>query len=493
LSSTTEARRGERGQILVLFAGGLVAIFAIAALVFDIGQNLLDRRAEQNASDAAALAGARYIDTETYSFHNGCSAPHGGLLAVTAACEVAAEHGYVDGVAGRTVRVDMPPIAPSTFAGFPKHIEVTINTTRPSFFAGILGQNQQRTGAMGVATNDSDIALPYSLLALNPHDCGANKITGSPGTIVETNGTIHIDSDCATNPGALQLSGNGVIDAPQCDVVGLITEQGGATNDCTTAPAGVLVYGDPLRRLPEPAQPGAPAAVQPVDVIDPGPIPDSCPGGASPATDAAPATCAFSAGAVAGKTYRLFPGNYPGGISTSKAILYLSPGIYFIGGSGIQIQSDGAVVAKDLGDDTGLDPSGGVLLFNTHAPDPSGGCSAAGCYGPITINGGGGTPTLALLPIQTGDYKGMVIFVDREDAAASGGNDLVLNGEDAALSVTGTIYAPSASFQFNGSETDVLSAQVICYDFVVNGSGSAFIIDYDEDVLFHVKGTGLVE
>ena len=492
MSSTTDRRRDERGQVLVIFAGGLVAICAIAALVFDVGQNLLDRRAEQNASDAAALAGARYLDTESYTFHAGCSSPHIGLQAVTAACEVAAAHGYVDGVGGRTVRVDMPPVAPSTFAGFPKHIEVQIRTVRPSFFAGILGQAQQQTGAMGVATNNSDIALPYSLLALNPHDCGANKITGSPGTIVETNGTIHIDSDCATNPGALQLSGNGVIEAPQCDVVGLITEQGGASNDCTTAPAGVLVYGDPLRRLPEPAQPAAPAAVQPLDLV-PGPIPDGCPGSAVPATDAAPATCAFSSGAVAGKTYRLFPGNYPGGISTSKAILYLSPGLYFIGGSGIQIQSDGAIVSKDLGDDTGMDPSGGVLIFNTHTTAPSGGCAAAGCYGDITINGGGGsTPTLALLPIETGDYKGMVIFVDREDAAG-GGLDLDLNGADAALSVTGTIYAPSASFRFNGSETDVLSAQVICYDFVVNGSGSAFTIDYDEGVLFHVKGVGLVE
>jgi hypothetical protein len=34
---------------------------------------------------------------------------------------------------------------------------------------------------------------------------------------------------------------------------------------------------------------------------------------------------------------------------------------------------------------------------------------------------------------------------------------------------------------------------VICYDFVVNGSGAAFSIDYDPDNLFHVKGVGLVE
>ena len=47
--STTDRRPAERGQILVIFAGGFLLICLIAALVFDVGQNLLDRRAEQNA------------------------------------------------------------------------------------------------------------------------------------------------------------------------------------------------------------------------------------------------------------------------------------------------------------------------------------------------------------------------------------------------------------------------------------------------------------
>ncbi len=492
MSSTTDRRRSERGQILVVFAGGLVAICIVAALVFDVGQNLLDRRSEQDASDAAALAAARYVSGASYTFHGGCALPHVGLQAIEAACDVAAEHGYVDGVDSRTVRVDLPPVAPSTKAGLPEHVEVTIGLTRPSFFTGLVGQYQQQTGAMGVAKNGGDISLPYSLLALNPHDCGANKITGSPGTIVSTNGTIHIDSDCVTNPGAIQLSGNGVLQSPQCDVVGLIVESGGATNDCTTAPAGVLVYGDPLRDLDPPPQPGAPLAVLPLDAI-PGPIPAGCPGSSRPATDAAPATCAFSSGQVAGKTYRIFPGNYPGGISTSKATLLMDPGVYWIGGSGIHVQSTGALISKAPGDNTGPTPSGGVLIYNTVDPVPAAGCAGAGCYGTISINGGGGsTPTLALLPIESGRYTGMVMFVDR-DAAGGGGFDIDLNGADAALNVTGTIYAPTASMRFNGSDTDVLSAQVICYDFVVNGSGAAFTINYDADSLFHLRGVGLVE
>jgi hypothetical protein len=483
-----------------LFAGGFVLVCLIAALVFDVGQNLLDRRTEQNSADAAALAGARYVPGATYVYHGTCSAVPADVMAdpstmpaVKAACLIAAANGFVDGTQGDTVRIDMPPVAPSVFAGFPRHIEVSIGSSRPSFFAGVIGAFSQQTAAMAVATNDSDIPLPYSLLALDPTGCGVNKINGSPGTAVTTNGTVHIDSNC--DPDALLLSGNGVLNAPQCDVVGDIQTSGGATNGCTTAPDGVLVSGDPLRNLPPPPQPGAPAAVQP---LDGGPIPTGCPGN-SPATDASPQTCAFSSGPVTGHSYRLFPGNYPGGISTSKATLYLEPGIYWIGGSGMHIQSNGAIVSKAAGDNTGLAPSGGVLIYNTADPDPTiaaacaSGVSGPGCYGSIQINGGGGgTPTLALLPIESGQYKNMVIFVDRS-ASFGGGFDIDLNGEDANLSVSGTIYAPNATVKFNGSDTDVLSAQVICYSFQVNGSGSAFTIDYDPDKLFHVKGVGLVE
>ena len=154
-------------------------------------------------------------------------------------------------------------------------------------------------------------------------------------------------------------------------------------------------------------------------------------------------TCAFSSGAHAGKSYRLFPGNYPGGISTSKAILYLSPGIYWLGGGGLHIQSDGMVISKALGDNTGQAPSGGVLIYNSVDPLPVSGCTGAGCYGPIKINGGGGgTPTLALLPMQSGEYKDMVIFVDRVAAVATG-FDIDLNGADANIAVTGRSTRPA--------------------------------------------------
>jgi hypothetical protein len=85
----------------------------------------------------------------------------------------------------------------------------------------------------------------------------------------------------------------------------------------------------------------------------------------------------------------------------------------------------------------------------------------------------------------------MVIFVDR--AAGLKSNDIDLNGGGSNLDVSGTIYAPTGEVKLNGSESDAASAQVICWNFIVNGSGAAFTIDYDPDDLLHVTGVGLVE
>jgi hypothetical protein len=55
--------RRARGQILALFALGSTVVILATALVIDGGNALVERRASQNASDFAALAGARIVAT----------------------------------------------------------------------------------------------------------------------------------------------------------------------------------------------------------------------------------------------------------------------------------------------------------------------------------------------------------------------------------------------------------------------------------------------
>src|SRR3954451_23408663 len=54
-------RAGARGQVVTLFALAGVAIILSVGLVVDGGVALAQRRASQNASDFAALAGARIV------------------------------------------------------------------------------------------------------------------------------------------------------------------------------------------------------------------------------------------------------------------------------------------------------------------------------------------------------------------------------------------------------------------------------------------------
>jgi hypothetical protein len=277
--------------------------------------------------------------------------------------------------------------------------------------------------------------------------------------------------------------------------VGGISTSGGAQDNCSSAPTGVQVSGDPLRDLPPPPQPGAPATVQSIPTGSTPPA--GCPGN-SPATDAAPGNgCVFN---TANAVWRIFPGNYPGGITVQKGTVYMSPGIYWIGGGGVQVRGQGStpnsavLISKATGDDAGLTPSGGVLIYNTQDPDPS--ITAAcvttpggpGCYGSIVLNGG--ASTLGLSPYQLAPYQNMVIFMDR---AAPLSAVIRLNGGYSNLSIGGTIYAAHTIVTMNGGASDTISAQLIVWNFQLNGNGSSLTVIYNPANLFKLSGTGLVQ
>jgi Flp pilus assembly protein TadG len=54
-------RDGQRGQILVIVAGGLIGLLAFGALALEGGTLVLNRRDAQNAADLASLAGTRVV------------------------------------------------------------------------------------------------------------------------------------------------------------------------------------------------------------------------------------------------------------------------------------------------------------------------------------------------------------------------------------------------------------------------------------------------
>jgi hypothetical protein len=488
LSSITRRASREGGQVLVLFAGGLIGLIAIAALVFDTGQSLLDRRAEQNVADAAALAGARYLPGACTTAPSVATCSQ----AIAAATAVAQVNGYVDGTAGHTVVVKSPPGPEAEFAGVPGHIEVQISGSRPSFFSGVLGLTAWKTSAIGVARNANDVTLPYSLLALDPSSCDVNKIAGNGGT-VSLGGTLHVDSNCS--PGALLISGSGGLAAPECDFVGSKDVNGGAVDGCVAETSGAQVSGDPLKGLPAPTKPAL--ASIPTRISGTKTAPAPCPNSGKPgaATETAPALCNFTS-SYAGEVWRVYPGYYPGGLRFTGGTVYMDPGVYWIGGGGFQVRG-GVVKSTAIGDNTGT-LGGGVLIYNSQDQDATlmAACASnpaanAGCYDSIQLNGSGAG--LSLMPIQSGPYKNMVIFVDRTLTEYPGAADINLDGSSSTINISGTIYAPKGYVVINGGSSFALSTQIICWDFKINGNGGTLSIPYNTDGLFKLSGVGLVQ
>lgn len=172
MSSITDRRRGERGQTLAIVAFGLIGILAVAALVFDVGQNLFDRRKQQDVADSAALAAARWLTTAACK---AAPSPANCPEAVDAASELIARHGY-DPATQATINI--PPDAASVFHGFPGYVQVTVDANRPSFFAGLLGLTSFRIAAMGRAQHPTATPCPTPSW---PSARTATRTAGSPG------------------------------------------------------------------------------------------------------------------------------------------------------------------------------------------------------------------------------------------------------------------------------------------------------------------------
>lgn len=171
----------ERGQILVLFTLGLVAMIAMTGLVLDGGGAFAQRRDEQNGADLAALAGANAY----------MNAP-GSVAVKTAAAQAAAvqaasRNGYVHGTGGMSVGVNV------TLLSSGASVKVDITQPHPNAFSRVMGMNSwdvsvTATAIAGVV--DTAIgAAPWtmSINAFNPD--GTPKYTASnPQDFGETNG-----------------------------------------------------------------------------------------------------------------------------------------------------------------------------------------------------------------------------------------------------------------------------------------------------------------
>lgn len=171
----------ERGQILPLVALSLVVLIGCAAFAADLGYLRFQQRAQQIATDGAAIAGANEL---TY-----------GSARVTSGAKMdATSNGYTDGSNNVTVTVNHPP-ASGAYSGVNTAVEVIITKTNlPVFLSGVLGfaSPQISTRAVG-ASNPNELGCVYALknagITLNG---GGGGGINAPACGIEANGDLKV-------------------------------------------------------------------------------------------------------------------------------------------------------------------------------------------------------------------------------------------------------------------------------------------------------------
>ena len=135
-------RKNEAGQALVFAAVGLAVLMGFAGLGIDMGMLRYQKRLQQTAADAGALAGA----------NNLAFPASGGVTA--GAKNASAGNGFTDGTNNVTVTVNNPP-ASGPHTGNANYVEVLVTAVQPTYFMKVLGINSQTVTARAVATNVS--------------------------------------------------------------------------------------------------------------------------------------------------------------------------------------------------------------------------------------------------------------------------------------------------------------------------------------------------
>jgi len=463
----------------VLFAGGLVALLVIAALAFDVGMMLVERRDEQNAADAAALAGARFVLTSHAD-------------AEAAARQLALDNGFDDADPDEVVNIYIPAIH-GRYAGLPGFIEVQIEATRPSIFGGIIGKAAWPVGAFAVATNQQNLTFSFSMLALAPTECPAIQVSG--GGIVEAFANIQSNSsgaDCTGDPISFSRTGGSTItviaDDATCRAVGEIQDAGASGSmTCTKAPNSFALP-DPLRKLTAPDKPSEVAPSPEYVGAAPEPdIPKNCPGGAQAPTELIPKLCKLApTGGYADTKWILYPGLYPGGIEVNNGTTaYLMPGIYWIGGGGFRTTTGGSVMSIAAeADAASATWGGGVMIYNSKLPTAA--------AGDISLGGSSATLKLkaldeAITPLAA-DYNGIVIFQDRTVTQT-----VKLNAAASTATVEGVIYVPAGEMMLNGNGGTLIVDQIIAYKYLIDGGGGTIKLMANTGLDAVIIAAGLVD
>jgi Flp pilus assembly protein TadG len=210
---------GERGQILPLVAICLVVLMGFAGMAVDVGYLQYAQHQQQNAADAAAIAGAQEIMA-------------GGSI-TTAVRNDAQENGFTNGTNGVQVTAYNPPQS-GPFAGVTAAVQVTVQSPHQTFFGRLFGLGGgETTQAVGLVTANNANGCIYLLNPAGNANFNGGNVTAPCGVLL--------------NPSSINMNG-ATLDANTIGYAGSRPNENGATFPNAT-PAPMLQVADPCSAI----------------------------------------------------------------------------------------------------------------------------------------------------------------------------------------------------------------------------------------------------
>jgi len=187
---TDSARRGERGQVIILFVLAIFVIVGVVGIVLDGGAAYALRRQEQSVADLSAMSGATaFLNTPGLFAAKNAAAD-------AAARSIATQNGYTDGVRGTKLTVTIA----NAFTA--SNVRVDITGVHTNNFAAVLGMPTWDVSvtATAMASDRPNEAVGAMPLLFNQE--------AFPGAVCD-------EQNSGCTPEVYQLPGTGNQDVPQ--------------------------------------------------------------------------------------------------------------------------------------------------------------------------------------------------------------------------------------------------------------------------------------
>jgi hypothetical protein len=323
------------------------------------------------------------------------------------------------------------------------YVAVSVTSTQPRLFSALWGSGTMSATATATARSSSASAAPYStsaVIALSKTAASGLFITGS-AVLTVTGGGVQVNSNATANPynsSAFYVGNMGGITAPSIAVVGTTWLQPYGTGTVSpSTPSTGSVVADPLANASPPIS--APSIT---------------------AAKALGSHTNYSTGN--GNTYTMSPGYYSGGVNLGASTVTMSAGTYYIDG-GYFYAANNAVI-------TGT----GVTIYLSPTASTSGFAVSIQSASSLTLS----APT-------SGTYSGLLFYVDSSNTSE------VQFGNNPALNLSGTIYAPSSLLDVTGfgNQTLKLGSQIIANTIRVENNANPTVA-YNASSVAGTSGSG---